>query len=400
MRLENAWVCGSREGKLMAVSARKMVEDYADECIRCGICTRTDCGNYGEGTPNLGDICESILSGDETWRHFPFTCALCNRCTVKCPVGLSAIDANKPLRAVIMEQHPELAQLYRKFRTDLKYNLFSTLAAKNRGNIEDVHYIEGAPDLGEDADHTAFFPGCALYAYAPQLTDKVYAWLREEKIAAYKLTFCCGATFFDVGFFEEFEAYAQRVKAFLAEHEITRLVYTCPHCGYELPQLLEGTGVELVVLSDLLKQHGKLSDFDGVISFHDACYDRGDGKFRAYAQALYPQAQISEMEHNHDEGLCCGGGGMVSCYAFDYCTYRRNQRLAEIDAVEADRVLSTCFSCVNSLQRGEGGKPMQHYLEPVFDEYVDWNAVYASVDALYADPAYEELTSRDDKTFD
>lgn len=384
----------------MGLDPKEMVQRYADECIRCGICTRTDCGNYGEGTPNLGDICESILSGDETWRHFPFTCALCNRCTVRCPVGLKALDANKPLRAVVMQRHPELRQLYRKFRTDLKYNLFSTLAAKQRGDIEDVRYLEGTPDLGGQADHTAFFPGCALYAYAPELTAKVFSWLREVEEAAYQLTFCCGATFFDVGFFEEFEAYRARVQAYLAEHGITRLVYTCPHCGHVLPQLLEGTDVELVVLSGVLAEHGKTAGFSGALSFQDACYDRDEGRYRALAQALYPKARVVEMEHSGKDSLCCGGGGMVSCYAFDYCTYRRNQRLAEIDDVEADAILSTCFSCVNSLQRGDGGKPVWHYLEPVFDEHVDWDGVYASVDALYADPAYEELTARDDKTFD
>ena len=87
---------------------------------------------------------------------------------------------------------------------------------------------------------------------------------------------------------------------------------------------------------------------------------------------------------------------MVSMYAPDYCTYRRNQRLAEIDEVGADRVLSTCFSCVNSLQRGLGTVPVQHYLEQIFDCTVDWNSVYGGVDALLADPAYEKLCANEE----
>lgn len=382
----------------MARDARAMMQEFSDTCVRCGRCARTDCGNYAPGTPTLGDICASLLAGEETWRHFPFTCALCNRCTLECPVGLSAIDACKPARIDVLSRHAELRPLYRKFRTDLKWNLFSSLAARNRGNIEDVRYVEGEGGLGPEADATAFFPGCALYAYAPGLSAKVLAWLRDERIASYMLTLCCGATFYDPGFADEFDAYRRRFQRLIGRLGITRLVITCPHCAYELPELLEGTDVELVELSRLMAQRGKVSTYAGRISFHDSCYDRAEGRFRAYAEKLYPNATIVEMAHAGREGLCCGGGGLVSVYAYDYCTYRREQRLAEIDAVASDIVLSTCFSCVNSLQRGQGTKPVMHYLEPVFDEHVDWNGVYAGVDALYADPAYERLCARNDKT--
>ena len=65
-------------------------------------------------------------------------------------------------------------------------------------------------------------------------------------------------------------------------------------------------------------------------------------------------------------------------------------------------VLSTCFSCVNSLQRGKGTTPVKHYLEPLFDVETDWASVYAQVDALNADPRYQELTDGEGgpKTFE
>ena len=160
------------------------VQDFSDSCIRCGLCAQTDCGNFSNGEPNLGELCESILNGDDTWDYAPFTCALCNRCTINCPVDLVASRATKPLRALLLEKKPELRPLYRKFRTDLKHNVFSSLRARDTGDITNVTYIQGEANLGGDADHTAFFPGCALYAYAPELTAKVSQWLRDEDIAA------------------------------------------------------------------------------------------------------------------------------------------------------------------------------------------------------------------------
>lgn len=374
------------------------VQDYADSCIRCGLCAQTDCGNFSNGEPDLGALCESILNGEETWEYAPFTCALCNRCTIDCPVDLRASRANKPLRALLLEKKPELRPLYRKFRTDFKHNVFSSLRARNSGDINDVIYIMGEADLGGDADHTAFFPGCALYAYAPELTGKVSQWLRDEGLAAYTLTICCGATFYDVGFYDEYDAYRERVQAFLREREIDRLIVTCPHCNHLLPQLVEGMGIDIVRLPDLLIEHGMVSDSEETLTFHDACYDRSAGFFGNAARALFDKATIKSMPHEKRDSLCCGGGGMVSVYAPDYCAYRRNLRLAEIDEVDVDCVLSTCFACVNSLQRGIGSTPVQHYLEQIFDCPVEWGEVYASVDALFADPAYEELSASEELT--
>ncbi len=365
---------------------------FADACLHCGLCARTDCGNFPQGTPDLGEICALLLDGDETWRHFPFTCALCGRCTVHCPAHLRVFNMCKPARALVLRKHSELRGLYRKFRTDLKYNLFSMLKShRAHGDMDHISLVEGVADLGGEADACAFFPGCALYAYAPELTDAVMSWLREERIASRTLTFCCGATFYDPGFFAEFDAYRAGVQEFLAEEGIERLVITCPHCERLLPELLEGTGIELLRLPELLRERGKVADMGGSFTVHDSCYDREAGVYGDAARALYPHAQAVEMAHNRADTMCCGGGGMVSVYARDFCEYRRLMRLAEVDDAGADMCLSTCFSCVNSMQRSIREIPVRHYLEPIFGVKVDWPAVYASVDALYADPRTEGL---------
>ena len=149
------------------------VQDFSDSCIRCGLCAQTDCGNFSNGEPNLGELCESILNGEETWDYAPFTCALCNRCTINCPVDLVASRANKPLRALLLEKKPELRPLYRKFRTDLKYNVFSALRARDKGDIWVVPPI--APRFSRVARCTHMHPnlpprsrsGCVMRALPP-----------------------------------------------------------------------------------------------------------------------------------------------------------------------------------------------------------------------------------------
>lgn len=176
------------------------------------------------------------------------------------------------------------------------------------GDITNVTYIQGEANLGEDANHTAFFPGCALYAYAPELTAKVSQWLRDEDIAAYTLTICCGATFYDVGFYDEYDAYRERVQAFLREKEIKRLVVTCPHCAHLLPQLIEGMEIEIVRLPDLLVERGMISQSTETIAFHDACYDRSAGFFGRAARSLFENCDIQEHAARENAIACAAVG--------------------------------------------------------------------------------------------
>lgn len=371
------------------------LEDFSDSCIRCGLCSRTDCGNYGDGW-SLGEVCEGILDGDEQYAHFPYTCALCNRCTVNCPVDLRAIDGMKPARALLLEKKPELRASYRHFRTDLRYNLFSMTQGVNEGDITRFESVEGEL-LGDDiADSTAFFPGCSLASYSPALTDATFAWLRERKLASRKLNLCCGATFFDTGFFGEFNEYRKSFVAYIQSLGIKRLIIVCPHCGYELPQAFEGCDIELVRLPELMVEDGVKIPGNGTYSVHDACYDRLDGAYGKAVREMFSGWTLLPLAHEGENTICCGGGGMVSAYAPAFCDYRRNQRLAEIDAVESDVLISTCFSCVNSMQRGQSSKPVRHYLELLFDVDIDWPEVYGSVSRMYADPKTDDLLASDE----
>lgn len=369
---------------------RAALQEFSDACLRCGICSQTDCGNYSQPF-TLGEVCQGVLDGTADYEHFPYTCALCNRCTVDCPAGLKAIDGMKPARALLLEQKPQLRPNYRHFRTDLRYNLFSMTQGVQVGDIESFEPVEG--DLLGDvqADATAFFPGCSLDSYSPQLTVAAFEWLRNNKIASRKLNICCGATFFDTGFFDEFKTYKKAAVAYLESLGIKRLVIVCPHCGYELPQLLEGTSIELLRLPELMVEAGVKVPGSGTYSIHDACYDRLDQAYGKAVREMFSNWELAPLAHEGEHTICCGGGGMVSAYAPAYCEYRRNQRLAEIDAVESDVLVSTCFSCVNSMQRGQSTKPVRHYLELVFDIDIYWPDVYGCVSKMYKDPKADGL---------
>lgn len=314
-------------------------------------------------------------------------------------MGLKAIDGMKPARAQLLSSNAELRDVYRHFRTDLRYNLFSLTQGEWKDDASLFELVDGDLLGDSTADATAFFPGCSLASYGPSLSDVAFAWLRSEGIASRRLNFCCGATFFDSGFFDEFALYRKGVVGYLESLGIKRLVIVCPHCGYELPQVLEGTDIELLRLPELMVERGVKIPGSGTYSIHDACYDRLDGAYGKAVRKMFSNWKLAPLAHEGANTICCGGGGMVSAYAPAFCEYRRNQRLAEIDAVESDVLVSTCFSCVNSMQRGDSSKPVRHYLELVFDVDIDWPEVYGTVSKMYADPQAQQLLLSDEPMF-
>ena len=383
----------------MAKPAVERAQDFADSCIKCGLCARCDCGNYPQGTPCLGDICESMLNGEDTYFSFAFTCGLCNRCTAKCPAGLKANEGMRALRAIGLERYPSMKDNYRHFRTDLKYNLFSLMAARAEGEGYENQLVKGEGGICELADSTAFFPGCSLFAYSPDLVEKVFDWLRASSEAAYQLNICCGSLVYDTGFAQEFESYRAGACKLLAEHGIKRVIVCCPHCAHILPSLFEGADIEIVRMTEVLLKHGMTYEGTGRYCVHDACYDRAENLYGNETRQMMAGMEEVHLAHEKRQSVCCGGGGMVSLYAPQFCDFRREMRFAEIDAVDTDMVVSTCYSCVNSMQRGADKAPVRHYLELLFDVDVDWPRVYASVDEAYADPQVNELLTNPEPLF-
>ncbi|MCQ2751875.1 MAG: (Fe-S)-binding protein [Coriobacteriales bacterium] len=393
-------------------SAKSIVENFANECIDCGLCAKTDCGNYGTGA-SLGVVATSMLNEEQEFIHFPFTCALCNKCTVKCPKNLVASNLSRALRTMRLYNDEALISQFRHFRCDMRYNHFSLMQSFMAGDVQKWQAYTDKSDetFDELAKSTAFFPGCSIASFNPELTDTVFSWLVEVGVASKCVKYCCGAAFLISGFVKEFEKYKMKLCEFLKKQGIKRLILGCPHCKYEFENYF-GDAIkdfELIPITKILIENNKLPHDVKSITVHDACYDRFQKIYADDVRKLFSLCSIHPMQDELENTICCGGGGMVSAYAPDYCTYRRQKRFNQIDAVcsnfqnsssPLDACVSTCFSCVNSLHRQKGSVPVTHYLEEIFGIYTDWEEIDVIVNAMYMDSKVNELLSCDNPMFD
>ena len=149
-----------------------------------------------------------------------------------------------------------------------------------------------------------------------------------------------------------------------AEHGISTIVATCPHCfntiGNEYPQF-GLSGVQVIhhtQLLDRLVAEGRLvpsEHHDAVVAYHDACYlgrynqvyDEG----RRVVESVSGQS-IVEMDLHHRRGMCCGAGGARMWMEEREGTRINHRRVEQALAKSPDEIATACPFCLIMLRDG------------------------------------------------
>ena len=149
-----------------------------------------------------------------------------------------------------------------------------------------------------------------------------------------------------------------------AEHGISTIVATCPHCfntiGNEYPQF-GLTGIQVIhhtQLLDRLVADGRLvpeAHHDAVVAYHDACYlgryndvyDEG----RRVVESV-PGQRVAEMDLHHRRGMCCGAGGARMWMEEREGKRINHKRVEQALATTPDEIATACPFCLIMLRDG------------------------------------------------
>jgi Fe-S oxidoreductase len=149
-----------------------------------------------------------------------------------------------------------------------------------------------------------------------------------------------------------------------AEHGISTIVATCPHCfntiKNEYPQF-GLSGVQVVhhtQLLDRLVAEGRLvpsEHHEAVVAYHDACYlgrynevyDEG----RRVVESV-PGQSIVEMDLHHRRGMCCGAGGARMWMEEHEGTRINHKRTQQALEKSPDEIATACPFCLIMLRDG------------------------------------------------
>ncbi|HEU5325832.1 MAG TPA: (Fe-S)-binding protein, partial [Candidatus Limnocylindria bacterium] len=180
-----------------------------------------------------------------------------------------------------------------------------------------------------------------------------------------------------------------------AEHGISTIVATCPHCfntiRNEYPQFgLNGVHVlHHTQLLDRLVAEGRLvpsQHHQAMVAYHDACYlgrynEVYDEGRRVVASV--PGQEVVEMDLHHRKGMCCGAGG-ARMWMEEREGHRINHRRVE-QALEKspDQIATACPFCLIMLRDGtidldRGDVEVRDVAELLADATGAWNREVAT----------------------
>lgn len=353
-------------------SARARLTSTEDACIECGLCTDS-CDVIGERRLTIGQVASRLLAGETSGEVVDAVvrCSMCGFCCSECPVDIDVRATMQAARAHL-DSAGVLAGVYDWML--IGDDLGSHTIYKDAFGIT-------WDDITPPSFDVAFFPGCSLSTYGPELVRSVHGWLTERGDTVGIIDGCCGASLRHAGMAERVELHHQRVRDALAAGGVRRIVVACPECLHELRQFLDG--VEVVPLSRLFREAGVRVGGTETLTVFDSCVDRWEPVTGPDVREILSGYPMKEMRRSDHDSVCCGSGGLVCAVDPDLAATTTATRIAEADATSADYLVTACMSCAHRFSAVTGQARVLHYLELVFDQRVDWGEVERRFAELY-----------------
>ena len=382
-------------------------------CVHCGFCTAT-CPTYQV----LGDELDSprgriylikqVFEGAEptaaTQTHLD-RCLTCRNCETTCPSGVQYGHLVDIGRKVVDERvsRPLGQQLLRFFlRKGLNSPLFAPamrlgqslrgfLPASLRRKVPERRAAGKLPDGARHARQVLMLAGCVQPAMMPTIDAATIRVLDAIGIGARLAQGggCCGAINFHLD--AQDDALAQmraNVDAWwpLVERgEIEAIVMNASGCGAmvkEYAHHLRGDPAyaqraERIValvkdVAEIVAPHAaglkaRLRPIDARTAFHPPCTLQHWQGLRPLSETLLDDLGFA-LQPFGESHLCCGSAGAYSVLNPELSLSLRDRKLAQVEAVRPEVIVSSNMGCIGHLQSGTS-VPVRHWVE-VVDEHL------------------------------
>jgi Fe-S oxidoreductase len=346
-------------GAMMYILLRSMARGYEYEMNKCYGCDLCD------------DACPVRLftGGDKlniiynTWNNEDngvplFACLTCGACTNACP-QLVDYDSYIDIRRNLVVGGPPAANIPHTV-------LQAVLAAEADEEAND--------DFISVADYPipsniGYYPGCVDYLDQDMVfshLNKGEMNLGETTTAAFTLfdemgidvsylgrdfLKCCGHDQKWQGMDNVFDKLKSHNKEKLEASGIDTLVSSCAECFHTFAKDYGLEGIKVMHTTEFLAEQGFDVDLTTscpkTVTFHDPC--RLGRQMNVYDEPRELIENVSgvtmvEMEHHHEDALCCGVSSMMSCN--EESRTIRVERFEEVKATGADMMITSCPKCV------------------------------------------------------
>jgi len=374
---------------------------FLGQCTQCGHCMKA-CDSLTTANMTLGDIAKALLAHDReagtadelregiaqdaSLMQAVRGCFFCTSCKNTCFAHNDVCDLIYNARVDFNKLGLIPRDTYSSVLVDQEWDIFTAYRA-----VHGIWYTDLTRHVaveGRDAEtgfDVAFFPGCSLAAYGPELTREIFATVEELGGKATMIDHCCGSSLKSAGFFERAEALCDLNTTELTQSGAKQLVCVCPGCANDMRKALERNGVdaEVISLSAFLAQHGfkpKKPLPEGELCMSKSCQDRDGSYLEETCEVLGIDPQTPSIFHG-----CCGAGGAVSAYNPDRQAKQADSKLSF--APDGSTVVTMCPTCTYTyayrLMDAPRNVHNKHYTELMFENQFDWDTVFAQLNGMW-----------------
>ncbi|NTU88935.1 MAG: FAD-binding oxidoreductase [Actinobacteria bacterium] len=342
-------------------------------CARCGYCVHT-CEQFsGRGWESQSPrgkyaYIREILAGREKWDRKSIdtilVCTTCEVCNTRCQLDIPVEHNWMSLRGKLINEE--------KLGT---FPPFEMMAASLRGEgdiwaAKNEHRADWVPadvaaKIPEKSD-ILYFAGCTASYVENDIAESTLRLLQD---AGYSVAYmgsdetCCGIPMKVAGKWDLFEEIYEMNVEQARKRGAKTIVTSCPACGLIWKELYANIAAargdeyefEVKHYSELIAPalaNGTIQlkgdAFEGkTFTFHDSCHiGRAQGIYEPPRDMLkaIPGLNYVEMEHNREEGLCCGSV-LTLVGEIEVAPILGGHRLQEAIDAGANTVVALCPCC-------------------------------------------------------
>jgi len=332
-------------------------DKFRDQILRCSSCgfCRAVCPVFGlTKRPAfnargkmlvLKEVMDGTIELSDELIETLFQCTTCGSCANQCPSGVNPTEIIKEVRKDMVHIgscHPAFRGMNQVLQSHTNIYGEEEPADFERPRNKKAKYV--------------FFIGC-VGSYRQEEATTATLNILDRLRVDYTLIdeVCCSGVLEDVGYEINQGMAKKNIELILATGART-VITGCPYCSRTFnkkPQYgqLKSEGIEVIHLSQFLKDFDLNVKTDKRVTYHDPCdLGRHCGIYEEPREIIRKIApNFVELRHNRANALCCGaGGGVRGAYAKNSIGMAR-LRLEEVEEVGAEVLLTECNSCVHNL---------------------------------------------------
>ncbi len=301
-------------------------------------------------------------ASDPHTAEVPYLCTNCNGCKHWCPMDISAGELLKNVRADLVEMG-HVSEPLRAFNQNVKDN--GTTFTKDTFKNPDYNVVTENPDI-------FYYMGCVMAEKKPEAVRATMAILSKAGITfsthATKRS-CCGGPLFTTGFRDTARELGEKNLALFRESGARCIVTDCPACADTIKNTYKTLGLkhdhDVYTTTEYFKKlidEGKITpskDVNMSITYHDPCITArvfNDTTTARYIFGKIPGLTVIEPFLHGVETQCCGMGGVSHVHHPVESEAIGKQRLDQLIATGAKKIVTACPACEEGFIIADGGK--------------------------------------------